>query len=83
MNKKLKIPKGIKAYGYTGVWSSNQVGWFAPRHIGGSRKYPDSPNIDKDNPDYEYLQGQRLFLCEITVIPILDKLGSPITKIVH
>lgn len=28
MSKKIKVPKGRKAYGFTGVWRDETVGWM-------------------------------------------------------
>lgn len=83
MKKKIKIPKATKGYGYTGVWQDGGVGWHAPDHICGSRKRPEKPfAVREDNEWYGALKGERLFLCEITATPVIDKLGRPITKIV-
>jgi hypothetical protein len=80
MSKKLKIPKPTKCYGYTGVWQDGSVGWMGVSHLGGSKKYPEMPNMSDGR--YGILQDERLFLCEITVKPLLDKKGRPITKII-
>ena len=78
MSKKLTMPKPVKGYGYSGVWSfQNQVGWSVAQFVNGAmdRKYPSLPAI------HSTLVGQRLFLCEITIKPLKDKKGRPITKI--
>lgn len=81
---KIEFPKANKGYGYAGVWTRPKdgpiVGWMAPAYlVGGSRKYPDMPDEDKLKA---YAKGERLFLCEITMKPVKDKKGRPITKIV-
>lgn len=80
MSKKLTIPKKTKCYGYTGIWNNGTVGWMGVAHLGGSRKYPDEPVME--NSRQQIMEGERLFMCEITVKPVLDKRGRPITKIV-
>jgi hypothetical protein len=80
-NKKIKIPKATKAYGFSGVWQSGCVGWMGLSHIGSKeRRYPEYPNMNGERA--EILKGERLFLCEITMKPVLDKKGRPITRIV-
>lgn len=81
MSKKIKVPKQMKAYGFTGVWQNGQIGWMGLSHIGGSRDYPDNPSMDGERK--EILKGERLFMCEVIVKPLLDKKGRPITKIVR
>jgi hypothetical protein len=75
--KKVKIPKDTTGRGFVGVWRNNTAGWFMPKHLDGtSIERPESKELQL------YAKGERLFLCEITVTPILDSLGRPITKIV-
>lgn len=78
--KKIQLPKENKGYGYTGVWKDGKAGWFMPSHIVGgdfTRQYPDTPLMS-----HPCLKGERLFLCEITIKPLTDKKGRPITKII-
>jgi len=85
MAKKIKVPKKTTGYGYVGSWKPGSgddpsVGWFMPKFLCDqdvSRKYPDQPDVN--NP---YLAGERLFLCKITAVPVLDKKGRPITKLI-
>jgi len=81
MSKKIKVPKPTKAYGFTGVWQDESVGWCGLSHIGGTREYPDYPEISEDRR--LSINGQRLLLCEVTLTPVLDKKGRPITRIVR
>lgn len=78
MANKVKIPKDNTGRGFVGVWRDNRAGWFMPRHVSGNRTidHPETGDV------HEYIKGERLFLCEITVTPILDSLGRPITKII-
>lgn len=80
-SKKIEIPKPVKGYGYAGQWHDGKIGWFMPRHVSGKydRVYPND-GVSKDS--IEYLKGERIFLCEIIVKPLKDKIGRPITKIV-
>lgn len=82
MSKKIALPKPTVGYGYTGIWHTGQAGWFMPQFVYGSidRKFPDDPIRKEDMP---LLDGERLFLCKITIEPLVDKAGRPITKIVH
>lgn len=71
-----------KGFGFAGVWSDGTLGWFMPDHISnGGRNYVGSPNeraqefVNKDG-------GDRFFLCKITVTPVVNVKGRPITKIV-
>jgi len=67
---------------YDWAWQTGKVGWMGLSHIGGDRRYPDQPNMETDVRK-DLLAGKRLFLCEITVKPLLSKNGKPITKIVR
>ena len=80
MSKKLKIPKGTTGYGYVGVWDDGEIGWFMPDFIDNQngRRYPSEPNDQIGLYDKEH----RTFLCEITVTPVTDKCGRPVTRIV-
>lgn len=75
MSKKVKIPKAIKGFGYSGVWQNGEIGWNVTQYIDSRRRYvspPDSTN---------FIKGERAFLCEIIIRPVKDKKGRPITKI--
>lgn len=78
--KKIKLPKNVTGYGYSGVWSDNKLGWWMPCHIHqlDSRKYPHVSGIERSN-DYTSL-NERTYLCKITVTLVKDKLGRPITR---
>lgn len=78
MKDKLKIPKDNTGRGFVGIWRDNRAGWLMPKHLTGDRAI-DQADIFEAQP---FIKGERLFLCEITVTPILDSLGRPITKIV-
>lgn len=81
MSKKLKIPKPVKGYGYSGVWQfpSNTIGWNTTPYVSGvlGKRFPGNPADTKN-----YGKGKRYFLCEIKIKPLLDKKGRPITKII-
>lgn len=81
MSKKLELPKPTTGYGYVGVWSDGSIGWFMPRHIDSryARNYPSSPAPDM--PRYAG-KRERAFLCKITVTPVTDKRGRPVTRII-
>lgn len=74
MSNKLKLPKANKGKGYVGVitnYRGEEIGFDLPGAMIKGIAY--MPNVDK---------GKRVFLCEITVKPLKDKKGRPITKIV-
>lgn len=79
---KIKIPKAVKGFGYSGTWASpsNTIGWMVSPYVSGKydRQYPS--HVDPNR--FPEAIGQRLFLCEITVRPMIDKMGRPITKII-
>lgn len=77
MSNKIKIPKANKGKGYVGTWSNNVLGWHVPNHLQGGRATEKPSRFAK-----QFAQGGRFFLCEITIKPVLDKKGRPITKIV-
>lgn len=81
MSKKIAIPKSVKGYGYSGVWRSpqNTIGWNTTPYISGNgdRKSPSDPANTEGHG-----AGERYYLCEITIKPLVDKLGRPITKII-
>ena len=78
MSNKIKVPKATSGFGYAGVWHDGSVGWFSPQYVNSSKtpKYTDKP---VSNPN---TAGERFFLCKITMTPVLDKNGRPITRIV-
>lgn len=79
MAKKLVIPKQNTGFGYAGVFEDGTLGWSMPAHVQGKKydkKQPHFPVYRKD------LQGERLFLCKITITPLKDKKGRPITAVV-
>jgi hypothetical protein len=80
MSNKIKLPKANKGYGYVGVWAGPdpKLGWFVAPHVYGGKSDRNYPSI-ADNPN---MKGERFFLCEITIKPLKDKKGRPITKIV-
>lgn len=81
MSKKIKLPKSVKGYGYAGVWKDpeNTIGWNISSYVTGEgdRKNPSDPADTKNHG-----KGERYFLCQIIIKPIVDKMGRPITKIV-
>lgn len=78
MSNKLTPPKANIGKAYVASWEdeNNTVGWAMPQHLSGG------PDIDMPPLTADIHPGERLFLCEIIVKPVLDKKGRPITKIV-
>ena len=79
---KLKTPKPRTGYGYVGTWNDGSIGWMVTDFISGAydKRCPD--DAFRDDGCHEHMLGQRLFLCEIRLVPIKDKRGRPITKII-
>lgn len=80
MTKRLKKPKKTVGYGYSGMWHDGQSGWFLPLfiHPRDIRRNPSPPNSRLST--YQFDENRTTYLCKITVEPVLDKLGRPITK---
>lgn len=78
--KKIVIPKSIKnGFVYSGTWNDGTLGWETGPHISESnRKYVSQPNPKRN----ESIIGTRVFLCKVKLVPVLDKKGRPITKII-
>jgi hypothetical protein len=74
--KKIQVPKANKGKGYVGVWRNGKIGWFLPMFIQGPNRSAEMPNSNSS------LNGERVYLCEITIKPILDKNGRPKTKLI-
>lgn len=79
--KKVKLPKESKCYAFLGVWRDGNAGWMGASHLGGCRRFPDYPATNNNPERKDRLDGERLFLCEITIKPITTKNGKPITRI--
>lgn len=80
--KKIEIPMPTTGYGYAGVWCDGKLGWFAPKHVSGySRRYAEPPN-EAARENVNPISGDRFFLCKVTLTPVKDKNGRPVTKIV-
>ncbi len=82
-NKKLIIPKSSKGYGFCGTWLDETIGWNIPNHLSNvahlKRRYSSEKPYERS---LEYIQDDhRFYLCEITIKPIKDKLGRPITRL--
>lgn len=74
MTKRLPIPKANKGRGWSGVWRDrNVIGVPLPHVLWGGTV------INKCGAFYGD-KDERYYLCEITIKPILDKLGRPITR---
>ena len=80
MTKKINIPTATTGDGYSGQWCDGKIGWFVSPHVSGSidKKYPVTNCNDYSK---KYLAGERSFLCKITIVPLVDKKGRPITKL--
>lgn len=80
--KKVMIPRTTTGYGYAGTWGDGSVGWFLTDHVtGGGRKYAGSP--PERAQEFVTERTERFYLCKITLTPVKDKKGRPVTKIVR
>lgn len=70
---KMKIPQEVKGYGYVTLFNNGSLGRFLPPHLGDQK----TPLIS----EHAYAKGERFFLCEIVIRPVLKKNGKPVTKI--
>lgn len=69
--------KPVIGYGWTSQWIGGKLGWWMPCHLhGGSRRYSNYPTQATTLDE-----GDRLYLCKITVEPVTDKRGRFITRI--
>lgn len=84
MSKKIEVPEGSVGFGYVGVWcDEHRLGWCMPEHVtGNGRGYPEPPGElwKKNTPHPVAGWDNRAYLCRITVEPILDSKGRPITR---
>ena len=74
---KIKLPESIKGKGFCGKWLDNQIGWNIPNHLCGGKRYANKPHMR----EFCFNDTDRLYLCEITIKPLKDKLGRPITRL--
>ena len=84
MTRRIKVPKANSGFGYVLPWEDGCVGWYLPTHLSG---LPRSYGVDDISDTTKKFvgarrNGERSFLCKITVTPILDACGRPITRIV-
>lgn len=80
MSKKVTKAKPCMGYGWVGLWRSGHAGWYMPEFVHpddkrGVTSYAHTELRKSPNPE-------RVYLCKVTVTPVLDKLGRPITRIV-
>lgn len=78
MSKRIGIPKSAHGFGYVGTWRNGKLGWCGVSHVTGwSRRTPDGPS---EAWEKYALPGDVAYLCRVTVTPVRDRLGRPITK---
>lgn len=79
--RKLAVPKAATGYAYVRKWADGAVGWCGVSHVfddGDSRRHPTPPSdlwVSYARP------GDRAYLCRVTLTPVLDAKGRPITKV--
>jgi hypothetical protein len=81
--KKIYTPQKRIGKGYVGLYISNELGWCLPDHLRPEGMISGPTERVKEGIDYVRGNGERMFLCKITIEPIKDKKGRPITKIVR
>ena len=73
MSKRIEIPKPAMGYGYVGAWKDGDIGWGLPNALHDRRSGP--------REDFWGHKNVRTFLCKITIEPVTDVDGRPITRI--
>lgn len=75
MTKRLPKPRSTIGTAWLGVWSDGSVGWCGTQSI-------SSKVISGPSSRWKLLarRGDRAYLCRVSVWPVADKLGRPITR---
>lgn len=78
--RKRAVPKQVTGYAYVGQWLDGTLGRHGISHVADtqSRHHPAAPAAGW----YHYARpGDRVYLCRVTLTPVLDATGRPITKV--
>lgn len=82
MSKRIDVPKATVGYAYSGVWTdpAGELGWTGVSSVSrfDTRRIPAPPSAIWEA---YACKGQRRFLCRVTLTPVLDSRGRPITKV--
>lgn len=81
VSKRVKVPKAVRGWGYVGAWANGNVGWYMPEFLPGWSRSASKAPISPRARENSFANAKRFYLCEITVTPVLDKRGRPITRI--
>lgn len=85
MSKRIEIPEALVVFGYVGPWATGGLAWCIPQclHLGHTLDHPAPPGPAIE--EYAAMAGraERAFLCRITIEPVIDRKGRPITRIVR
>ena len=82
MSKRIKLPTSATGYGYVGAWGHGRMGWWLPNHLS-VESTPDNPATANPSLVENDPTGEDTYLCCITVEPLTDERGQPITRIVR
>ena len=78
MTKKLTLPDSTEGYGYVGTWHDGILGWCLPDALS---EFDTRREPAKNDEKGWQIPGDRSFLCRITITPVTDKRGRPVTRI--
>lgn len=68
-----QIPGTAVARAWVAQWRDGRLGWAMPMFLWGKRPAAFT--------DHQMLRGAKeLYLCEVTIVPVLDKLGRPVKR---
>lgn len=80
MSKRITFPTRTECYAYTGLSLLGHLGHWGIRnaHPAYTRRFPaDAPDLWEQTAN----PGDRAYLCRVTLTPILDRKGRPITRV--
>lgn len=81
--KKLRVPKSTIGFGYVGAWDRGEtIGWYLPTHLHRHNKRR-MPSVENPSIHQSIRVPCRVFLCRISITPVLDKRGRPRTRVIR
>jgi hypothetical protein len=75
MSKRIEVPKTVTGRAFVGLWIDSHLGWSMPNIHPGGAISPTGNWWENARP------GARAYRCQITITPLLDKRGRPITRV--
>jgi hypothetical protein len=79
MSKRIAVPGVARGYAFIGCYQTGALGWHAPRFLS---PHPNRREVAKayGRDVMRKFADERFYLCGVTITPILDKCGRPITR---